>query len=52
MPEEDNEGFALSIVVQCKNQEDAARALEAFSRPISGLVLDGIAVFINRFEVE
>jgi hypothetical protein len=45
---EHNENFTVTFIVACRNEEDAARAVEAFSRPMAGLVLDGINIFIAR----
>jgi hypothetical protein len=43
-------GTSILIGANCKSEEEAARVLEAFSRTIVGLVLDGITINIMRLE--
>ena len=44
----EDETFAICFTAMCRNEEDAARVIEAFSRPMAGLVLDGINVMVMR----
>ena len=45
---DEDETFAVCLTAMCRNEEDAARVIEAFSRPIAGLVLDGINIMVMR----
>jgi len=49
-PTEKNKGFLIGILAE--SEEQVARALEAFSRPIAGLVLDGIMITIIRNDMD
>ena len=46
----DDESFAIMITVRCENEEQAARAIEAFSRPMAGLILDGQMCSLGRID--
>lgn len=45
---QDDEVMPIMFVAQCTTEEQAARVIEAFSRPMAGLVLDGINIMVMR----
>lgn len=45
-----DEDFGIVIMAVCHSEEEAARVLESFSRAMAGLVLDGIAINLQRVE--
>jgi hypothetical protein len=43
---------AVMIVIACHNEEEAARAIEAISRPMTGLILDGMNITLMRSDMD
>lgn len=45
---DEDEGFYMSISFKCADENEAVRVVEAMSRPVIGLLLEGIpAMFIR-----
>lgn len=44
--EENTDG--VTLLIMGKNEEQVAQAIEAISRPLTGLILEGMTVVISR----
>lgn len=52
MDESEMPTMAVMIVIAVHNEEEAARALEAISRPLTGLILEGMNVTLMRSDTD
>jgi hypothetical protein len=45
---DESANYTITIAVFARSEEEAARAIEALSRPMTGLVLEGMNCLIAR----